>query len=75
MLRRLRTRHRADGVDTVLVNAQGLPWNLDTLSKEVSRIAKKAGIVHVEPPEPGKPPVTCGKHMPDMRGASATKTT
>ncbi|WP_375428211.1 tyrosine-type recombinase/integrase [uncultured Sphingomonas sp.] len=69
VLDRLRDRPRADGVGTVLVNAKGKPWNLDTLSKEVARIAKKAGIVHVDD-ETGE---TKSKHLHDVRGTFATR--
>lgn len=69
ILDRLRSRHRQPGVDTVLVTAAGRPWNLDTLSKEVTRIANNAGIIHVDP-ETG---VRKRKHLHDVRGTFATK--
>lgn len=69
----LRDRRRMPGVDTVLVTGAGQPWNLDTLSKEVTRIAKKAGIAHVDTPKPGQPPRIRGKHLHDIRGTFATR--
>lgn len=68
VLERLRTRYRAPGVETVLVKAAGEPWKLDTLSKEVSRIAKLAGIEHIDA-ESG---VRKSKHLHDVRGSFAT---
>lgn len=73
VLDRLRTRHREQGVDTVLVTTAGRPWNLDTLSKEVTRVARKAGIVHTEPDEAGGAPVVRRKHLHDVRGTFATR--
>jgi integrase len=71
VLTRLKDHPRAPGVDTVLVNPKGRPWNLDTLTKEVSRIAKLAGIFHVEADQAGQ----CDrrhKHLHDARGTFAT---
>lgn len=73
VLERLRSRPRAAGVNTVLVNSKGRPWNLDTLSREVARIAQKAGIMHVEQGEPGQPPILRRKHLHDVRGTFATR--
>ena len=42
VLERVRPRYRAAGVETVLVTSSGQPWHLDTLTKEVSRIADLA---------------------------------
>lgn len=69
----LRDRHRGPGVETILVTRAGLPWNLDTLTHEVTRIAKKAGIVHVDVPEKDKPPRTRRKHLHDVRGTFVTR--
>lgn len=69
----LRNRHRGPGVETILVTRAGQPWNLDTLTKEVTRIAEKAGIVHVDVPEKGKPPRARRKHLHDIRGTFATR--
>jgi integrase len=68
ILERLRDRPRQIGVDTVLVTKKGIPWNLDTLSKEVSRIARAAGIVHIDE-ETGR---RINKHLHDVRGTFAT---
>lgn len=69
----LRERYREPGVETVLVTRSGVPWHLDTLSKDVARIAKTAGIVHVEASEAGGPPVARRKHLHDVRGTFATR--
>ncbi|PCG14250.1 hypothetical protein [Sphingomonas adhaesiva] len=68
----LERRYRAPGVDTVLVNSNGEPWNLDTLSKEVTRIAKLAGIVHVDSGGKGGTQRKRGKHLHDVRGTFVT---
>ena len=70
-LAKLKDQPRASGVDTVLVNPKGRPWNLDTLTKEVSRIAKLAGIFHVEVGEAGQSGRR-HKHLHDARGTFAT---
>lgn len=54
----------------MLVTSAGLPWNLDTLSKEVARSAKKAGIIRVDTPEPGKPPRFRKTPLHDVRDAA-----
>jgi integrase len=64
---------REPGVNTVLVTSAGLSWNLDTLSKEVTRIPRKAGIAHVDIPQAGKPPRVRNKHLHDIRGTFATR--
>lgn len=72
VLELLKVRSRVSGVDTVLVNPRGRPWHLDTLSKEVARIAKLAGIVHIDVDEEGGPPRRRRKHLHDVRGTFAT---
>ncbi len=67
------TGHRAPGVDTVAVTALGQSWNLDTLSKEVTRLAKTAGVVHVDTSKPGQPPRIRRKHLHDFRGTFVTR--
>lgn len=69
VLDRLRERTRAEGVDTVLATSAGRPMTLDTLSKEVAKIAKEAGIVHVDD-ETGE---RKRKHLHDVRGTFATR--
>lgn len=61
----LRPPPRASDVNTVLVTNAGQPWNLDTQSKEVTRIAKAAGIAHVDATKPGQPPRIRSKHLHD----------
>ena len=68
----LEGRYRAPGVDTVLVNSHGEPWNLDTLSKEVTRIAKLAGIMHVDFGGEGGAQRKRRKHLHDVRGTFVT---
>lgn len=69
----LRDRHRAPGVDTVLATARGQSRNLNTLSREVTRLAKKAGVAHVDTPKPGHAPRIRSKHLHDIRGTCATR--
>ena len=69
VLDRLRTRPRGVGVETVLVTAKGMPWNPDTLSKDVARVAKKAGIVHIDQ-DTG---TERRKHLHDVRGTFVTR--
>ncbi len=71
VLASLRDVPRRSGVDTVLVNPKGRPWNLDTLTKEVSRIAKLAGVFHVEADLASKSERRY-KHLHDARGTFAT---
>lgn len=68
LLEQLRTRYRAAGVDTLLVTAAGHPWHLDTLTKEVTRIAKLAGIEHIDAESGAR----MNKHLHDVRGSFAT---
>ena len=68
LLEELATRHREPDIDNVLVNAHGLPWNPDLLSKAIGRVRDAAGIVH-EDPETGK---VRKKHLHDARGTFAT---
>lgn len=68
VLERLRRVRRAAGTVTVLVSPSGQPWNLDTLSKAVSRVAREAGIHHID--EDG---TRRGKHLHDVRGTFVTR--
>jgi integrase len=68
----LEGQFRAPGVETVLVNSYGKPWHLDTLSKEVTRIAKLAGIVHLDLDGEGGAERKRHKHLHDVRGTFAT---
>ena len=69
VMERLRLVPRADGVDTLLVTAAGVPWELNLLSKYVGRIVRKAGIAHIDA-DTGKPKF---KHLHDVRGTFATR--
>jgi integrase len=63
LLGELRTRHRAEGVNTVLVNSWGLPWSGDGFGGSFNRIRDLAGIAH----EDGRK-----KHLHDVRGTFCT---
>lgn len=67
LIAELRTRPRAAGVDTLLVNKSGRAWSADGLGKTISRVARHAGIVHREEGEPDR-----NKHLHDMRGTFVT---
>ncbi|MBY9062632.1 hypothetical protein K7957_06780 [Sphingomonas yunnanensis] len=69
----LRNRHRDPGVETISVTRSRQPWNLDTLTHEVTRIVEKAGVVHIDVPEKDKPPRTRRKHLHDVRGTFVTR--
>ena len=68
LLKELADRPRAEGVDNVIVDADGLPWVPDRLSKAIHKIRDAAGIVHVDE-ETGR---TRKKHLHDVRGTFAT---
>lgn len=65
----LATRHRADGVDTLLVNSRGRPWSGDGFGGSFNRIRDAAGIAHVDE-ETGERRL---KHLHDVRGTFATR--
>ena len=62
-LRKLRSRKRLKGVETVLVTTAGRSWSADGLGKRVGEARTKAGIKH----EDGR-----AKHLHDCRGTFAT---
>lgn len=70
ILDKLADRHRASGVQTLLVTGKGAPWHLATLSREVSRIAAKAGLIHILDEDTGE---ATPKHLHDIRGTFATR--
>ena len=72
MLDLLERRYRAPGVDTVPADSQGEPWHLETLKKEVTRIAKLAGIVHINFGGKGGAQRNRRKHLYDVRGTFVT---
>lgn len=67
LLAELRTRHRAEGVNTVLVNSFGRPWTGDGFGGSFNRIRDLANIVHVD--EDG---TERRKHLHDVRGTFCT---
>jgi len=71
LIEELRTRPRAPGVDTLLVNSWGRPWgrpwSADALGKRFGEDRTHAGIVHRESGEPDRP-----KHLHDVRGTYVT---
>lgn len=69
LLTELRTRKRADGVNTVLVNSFGRPWTGDGFGSSFDRVRNHANIVHVDP-DTG---ATKKKHIHDLRGTFCTK--
>jgi integrase len=66
-LAEMRTRKRADGVDTVLVNSFGQPWTGEGYGGSFNRIRDAAGIFHTD--EDGK---QRAKHLHDVRGTFCT---
>lgn len=62
----MRTRHRADGVNTVLVNSFGRPWSGDGFGGSFNRVRDAAGIVHRD--DEGERV----KHLHDVRGTFCT---
>ena len=75
LLDRLRTVHRADGVQTLLVNSRGRSWTGDGAGGSFNRVRDAAnggaGIVHIEDDDDGKP-VARAKHLHDVRGTFCT---
>jgi integrase len=69
LLAELRTRRRAEGVNTVLVNSFGKPWSVDGFGGSFGRIRDHAGIVHIDE-DTGD---AKAKHFHDVRGTFCTK--
>lgn len=69
LLGRLKARHRADGVNTVLVNSFGRPWSADGFGTSFNRVRDHAGIAYVDP-DTGERRM---KHLHDVRGTFCTK--
>jgi hypothetical protein len=63
----LRSRPRAKGVDTLLVNSWGQAWSADALGKRFGEVRTHAKIVHKEAGEPDR-----AKHLHDVRGTFVT---
>lgn len=69
VLARLKVVPRAQGTENLLVTSKGVPWSPNYLSKEVLRLARKAGIEHVDEDAGTKKM----KHLHDLRGTFATR--
>ena len=69
LLEELRSRHRADSVETVLVNRHGRPWTGDGFTSRFNAVRDAAGIVHID----GDTGEERRKHLHDIRGTFATK--
>jgi site-specific recombinase XerD len=65
----LRTRHREERVQTILVNSYGRPWTADGFGGSFNRIRDATDITHVDD-ETG---IKKKKHLHDVRGTFATK--
>ena len=69
LLAELRTRHREDGVETVLVNSFGRPWSGDGFGGSFNRVRDEADIVHIDEDSGER----TKKHLHDVRGTFCTK--
>lgn len=67
LLTEVRSRQRADGVETILVNSFGQPWSGDGFGGSFNRIRDAAGIEHID--EDG---AARKKHLHDVRGTFCT---
>lgn len=70
LLDELRTRHRAEGVDTVLVNTRGEPWLDTSFSMQFNKARNDAKIIEPAQPRLDKPAKK--KHLHDVRGTFCT---
>lgn len=69
-LEELRSRPRAEGVETVLVDTRGRSWKAASFSAQFNAARDKAGIIDAGNPELGILPRK--KHLHDMRGTFCT---
>ena len=69
LLDQLKSRKRAEGVETILVNSFGQSWSGDGFGGSFNRVRDEAGIVHIDP-EIGE---ARAKHLHDVRGTFCTK--
>lgn len=69
LLQELSTRHRAEGVETLLVNSFGRPWSGDGLGGSFNRVRDEGAIYHVDE-ETGE---RRAKHLHDLRGTFCTR--
>lgn len=70
LLDELRTRHRAEGVDHVLVDSLGRPWKPASFSAQFNAIRDSAGII--EPANAELDIAPRKKHLHDVRGTFCT---
>jgi integrase len=68
LLRELKERRRANGVNTVLVTSRGTPWTGDGFTHGFSHVRDQVGIFHID--DDG---VRRNKHIHDLRGTFCTK--
>lgn len=69
LLSDLRTRERARGVETVLVNSFGEPWSADGFGGSFNRIRDHAQVAYIDPDTGAH----SAKHLHDLRGTFCTK--
>ena len=69
LLEALKTRHREEGVTTILVNSYGRPWTADGFGGSFNRIRDATDITHVDEETGSRKK----KHLHDVRGTFATK--
>jgi integrase len=69
LLVELRSRHRQEGVNTILVNSYGLAWSADGFGGSFNRVRDAAGTTHTDA-STGK---VTNKHLHDVRGTFCTK--
>lgn len=70
LLEKLAKVPRGVGVETVLVNGEGQPWQEDALTKDIALVRKAmGGVYHVDEERQ----VRRSKHLHDARGTYATK--
>ena len=67
LLADLRTRKRAEGVNTVLVNSFGHPWSLAGFTGSFNRIRDAASVFHTDDDSEPR-----AKHLHDVRGTFCT---
>jgi integrase len=71
LLTDLRTRHRANDVQTLLVNSYGHSWTGDGFGGSFNAVRDAAQIMHVEDDDTGQP-IKRRKHLHDVRGTFCT---
>lgn len=69
LLETLKSRHRKEGVNTVLVNSYGQSWSGDGFGGSFNRVRDEAGIAFQDP----ETNEVRKKHLHDLRGTFCTK--